>query len=319
MRWLAGLGMSAMLAAAGCSVVGTSGDRQTAEQVASEHFPGQLTVVGVRNLFPEDSGSEVTFALKGDPDAAVRLRIDADKGTCRRKPCGEQLKAAVAHAKAQGDDWRRLADGFRSCGHPLVAADWQLGEVWVEGAPTNATVKPLLTALGGCLPDERALSVSFAVPEVVAGLPATDAKLPTLLRVTDGKRLAALAGRAHVVASYAQRADRTAPPVVSARVVRPFAERQEFEKKVKATASAWLLANRPNAAAVHVVGIWRLEPGTVDRLAGYVLFCEPAQKNCQGDRALAMTVDREGALQGGPQIVTDVRDPQGVLRLPGPG
>jgi len=54
---------------------GAGNSRRTAQDLADRLFPGQLTVIGSRSLFPQDSGSEVTFSVRDDPDAAVRLAV----------------------------------------------------------------------------------------------------------------------------------------------------------------------------------------------------------------------------------------------------
>lgn len=65
-------------------------------------------------------------------------------------------------------------------------------------------------------------------------------------------------------------------------------------------------------------GVWRLEPGTVDRLKGYVLFCEgPVDpRGCLGDHAVAVTADLQGNPVGEFQMIRNVREGRGPLRLP---
>ncbi|MFI6292738.1 SCO7460 family lipoprotein [Nonomuraea sp. NPDC050790] len=307
-RWAAGP-LGVVVLAGGCSL-GTGDDRGRAEELAAKLYPGQLKVVGARNLFPETSGSEVTFALAGDPDTVVRLRIDAEKGTCDRKPCESQLAAAVRKGKELGANWRKLAGGFQSCGHPVIAANTPLSEVWIEAEPTNATIASFLGTVRACVGTDRALSVNFATPAVAAQRPRGGEGLPTFLRMTETKVLAALSRQAYLVASYSPGGE------PSARIVRPFDQRQEFEKRARAGATTWLAANRPGAMVGGVVGLWRLRPGRVDRLVGYVLFCESQRQKCVGDKAVAMTVDPQGDPVGDMRVVEDVRDQGGVLRLP---
>ncbi|MFD9948679.1 SCO7460 family lipoprotein [Nonomuraea sp. NPDC059023] len=307
-RWAAGL-LGMVVLAGGCSL-GTGDDRSRAEELAGKLYPGRLKVVGARNLFPETNGSEIMFALAGDPDAVVRLRIDAEQDTCDRKPCESQLAAAVRKGEELGENWRRLAAGFQSCGHPIIAANAPLSEVWIEAAPTNATIASFLGTVRGCLGTGRALAVNFATPAVAAKRPRGGEGLPTFLRMTETKVLAALSGEPYLVASYSPANE------PSARIVRPFDQRQEFEKRARAGATEWLAANRPGAMVGGVVGVWRLRPGRVDRLMGYVLFCETQQAKCQGDRAVAMTVDPQGNPVGDMRVVENIRDQGGVLRLP---
>lgn len=67
------------------------------------------------------------------------------------------------------------------------------------------------------------------------------------------------------------------------------------------------------------MGVWRLEPGTVRRMRGYVLFCErpPADgERCPGDLAALVTSDPRGGDAEVVDVLTDIRDERGVLRLP---
>ncbi|MFD3410164.1 hypothetical protein [Streptomyces cyaneofuscatus] len=83
-----------------CGVVTTKEDRRAAEELADKHFPGQIKAIGARTLLPGTGGSEVTFAVADDRDAVVRLRINADKGTCESRECAGVLTEAVARGRA---------------------------------------------------------------------------------------------------------------------------------------------------------------------------------------------------------------------------
>ncbi|GAA2647010.1 lipoprotein [Nonomuraea recticatena] len=322
-RWTAGLAVLA-LAAGGCAL-GTGDDRRRAEELAAKQFPGQLTVVTARNLFPETSGSEVVFALSGDPDTVVRLRVDAEAGTCERQPCERKLAEAVDKGRSLGTAWRHLATAFQRCGHPIIAANWPLNEVWIEAAPTNANVRALLADVGECVQEwakvrdgRGGLSVNLVEPAVAGKRPRGEPGQPTLLRMTESKLLAALSEKSRFIAGYAVPEDPSEPPEATARIFRPFAERQAFDKKVQDAVAGWLRANRPGASVGRVVGVWRLVPGTVDRQSGHVLFCEgqPEGEVCHGDQVVAVTVDPQGNPVGRLQVIENVRDEKGTLRLP---
>ncbi|MFI6504049.1 SCO7460 family lipoprotein [Nonomuraea typhae] len=313
---------AALLAAVGLTggcALGTGDDRSRAEELAAQYFPGQLKVVGARNLFPETTGSEITFALTGDPDAVVRLRVDAEKGLCNGKSCEVELRTVMERGKQKAQTWRELAGALRGCGHQPIGANEGLGEVWIEGEPANATIGGLMAELGDCLPD-RSITVNFAAPAVAAKRPKVDPKLPTLLQLTGSKTLAALSAKTYLAASFAQRDAATRKRESSARLVRPFEEREEFRKRVEAAAGAWLAANRPGDTIGRGMSLWRLRPGTVDRLVGFVLFCNGKVQECLGtsENAVLMTVDRQGNPVGEMRAVENVRNAQGRLELPYP-
>ncbi|MEU6997987.1 hypothetical protein [Nonomuraea sp. NPDC046570] len=330
-RWTAGLAAVLVLAAGGCAL-GTGDDQRLAEEVAAKQYPGRLKVVTARNLFPETSGSEVVFALTGDPGTVVRLRVDAEAGTCRRESCERQLAEAVRAGESLGAAWRHLATAFQGCGHPVIATNWPLNEVWIEAAPTNATVKAVLAEVGECVQRWAAdrdgssdaeksgsLSVNLIEPAVARKRPQGAPEYPAMLRLTDSELRAALSEKSRFIASYTVAEDESKPPAVTMRIFRPFDERQAFEKKVQEAVAGWLRANRPGATVGGVVGIWYLEPGTVDRLAGHVRFCEgkPQGGQCRGEEVVAVAVDPQGNPVGGFEVM---QDEKGAPQLPdGPG
>ncbi|MYS56100.1 hypothetical protein GTW46_39660, partial [Streptomyces sp. SID6013] len=84
------------LLAGGCAAFGTDDDVRRARELADDLYPGELDVVDARPLFPEATGSEVTLSVAGDPDAAVRFRVDAAEDRCDGGPdCADALRAAV--------------------------------------------------------------------------------------------------------------------------------------------------------------------------------------------------------------------------------
>lgn len=81
---------------------------------------------------------------------------------------------------------------------------------------------------------------------------------------------------------------------------------------------ARLRASHPDVVVSEFHGVWRLEPGTVDRLTGYVLYCErpDGEKRCLGDRAAAVSTDVRGEPVGVLREIGKVREGRGALRLP---
>jgi hypothetical protein len=335
---LAGV-LSTVLAAVGCGT--GKQDRRAAEELAERLYPGRLTVVAVRTLAPASSGSEVTFALAGDADAVVRLPIDSAARTCDGQPCEQRLTRAIEEARTRAETWRLLSGTFERCGHPVIGVDEALEDPWIAAAPTNATVRALLAELGDCVrrfaqardrrdvkkPDY--ISIHMAAPEVARGRPAGDRELPGLLRMTDRRLMIALAARPYLIASYKAPPGQTSVPPASVTFQRPYADEQAFEKKIRNAVAARLRSEFPQARVAHVGGLWRVEPGTVDRLTGHALFCDPApegtlrdsaraDRRCQdnADHAVIVTADPQGNLVGRFRVLRDVRDEQGRVRLP---
>ncbi|MFD3915233.1 SCO7460 family lipoprotein [Streptomyces sp. NPDC058603] len=317
------------LLAAGCGVVTTKSDRKRAAELAEARYPGILDVLSARTLFPATSGSEVTFSVADDPDAAVLLRIDAAAGTCDRGPCDRALDEAVERGRSRAGELRRMRAAFTDCGYELVGATPALSAPWVAAAPTNATVTRVLAEIGACLRtwsparDEngaprRSVTVNIVAPGLARERPAGKATSPTVLRMTDPGLLGALAKRPHYSVSYTVRDGVVDPASGRAYLSFPWEDRRAFEKTVGDAVRDWLRTTRPRAGVAMVSGLWWLAPATLDRLKGYVLFCDEAGEGarCAGDHAVALTVDPEGNPVGDFQVIRDVRDDHGRVRLP---
>ncbi|WP_308401264.1 SCO7460 family lipoprotein [Streptomyces sp. AC512_CC834] len=326
------------LLATGCAAFDTDDDVRRARELADELYPGELEVVGARILFPQTSGSEVTLSLAGDPDAAVRFRVDAANDRCDGGPsCTDALREAVDRARREAGNLRAMRGAFDGCGHPVLATDEKLAAPWIEARVTDETVDDVLTRVGACAQRWVAaraaqapkgtpewVTVNFAAPGTAEDLPAAKSALPTVVRFTHGPRLAALAHRPYYVAAFPVGDD--AGHTVDAgsarlRIVSPFEERQAFSRRVDASVLPALRATYPDAVTSGGagMGVWRLERGTVSRMRGYVLFCErpPADgKRCLGDLAALVTSDPKGRDAEVVRILTDIRDERGVLRLP---
>ncbi|MBQ0827063.1 SCO7460 family lipoprotein [Streptomyces tagetis] len=340
-RWLGGWGVLLVGAlVAGCGVFGTGDDERRAREVAEEVLPGKLTVIGARTLVPETTGSEITFSLADDPDAAVVLRVDADKDRCDGGgTCAEALRKAVERGRSQGEHLRLMREAFEECGHPVLAVDQGLSTPWVEAEPTNGNLDEVLAEIGACVerwttaraarPDAespRWVSVAFAAPGTAARLPSAEEDRPTLLRLTHRPRLAALAGVPYHVAAYpvapgAGGGAEAGTPTL--RLVAPFEQREAFSRQIDASVLPELRRTHPDAVTTGGagMGVWRLEPGRIDRMRGHVLFCArpPADgKRCLGDLAAVVTSDTEGRHASVLDVLTDIRDERGVLRLPPP-
>ncbi|MBA9008043.1 SCO7460 family lipoprotein [Thermomonospora cellulosilytica] len=308
-RWTV-LGVVSALLAGGCAV-STREDRRYAAELAERRYPGLLRVIGARPLVPETTGSEITFAVADDPDAVVRLRVDAGKGTCGGRPCDRALDDALARARAEADRWRRLNAAFTRCGHPIVGLT-SAGVPWTAAEPTNATAASVWASLGRCAADAGVRSFNVAATAVARRLPAPKRSLPTLMEMTGHKRLAALAARPYYTVHYEVSGGRAA--LRSVNLIRPFEEHEKFEAAVAGAVRDRLRRTRPEAVTVPYPGPWRLVPGTVDRLAGHVLFCEDGDRQCLGDHAVAVTADLTGVLVGDLRVIRDVRDgPTGPL------
>ncbi|MFA3875540.1 SCO7460 family lipoprotein [Streptomyces sp. MMCC 100] len=322
----------------GCAAFDTDDDVRRARELADELYPGELDVVDARILFPETTGSEVTLSIADDPYAAVRFRVDAAKDRCDGGPdCADALRKAVDRARREAGQLRAMREAFDGCGHPVLATDEKLTAPWIEARVTDETLDDVLTRVGACAQrwvtaraeqDPRVakgwVTVNVAAPGTADGLPAAKSALPAVLRFTHGPRLAALAGRPYYVAAYpvGDDAGRTVDAASAGlRIVSPFEERQAFSRRIDASVLPALRATYPDAVTSGGAGtgVWRLEPGTVHRMRGYVLFCErpPADgKQCFGDLAALVTSDPKGRDAEVVRVLTDIRDEHGVLRLP---
>lgn len=323
------------LLVSGCGVLSTKEDRQRAQELAEAVYPGELRVLGARTLFPETTGSEVTYALRDDPDAFVRLRVDAGDDRCGGRPCARALRDARRQGEAAAAEWRAMKAEFAGCGYEVHAATVVRGMVtdpWIAQALTNDNVTDVLAGVGACLESysrslpagqtagRTSITVHIAHPSTVRDLPAARKDEPTLVRKTHPELGATLAGRASYAVTYAWREGVVRPETGTARIVQPFKERQKFKEQVHASAAEWLRDTHPDAkVSPGYGGAWSLRPGRVDRLRGWVLFCKgPAEQEerCLGNHALAVTVDLEGRLVGEPTVFDDVREGRGALRLP---
>lgn len=317
-----------------CGVVDTEDDRRAAEELAGKHFPGQLKAIGARTLFPGSGGSEVTFAVTDDRDAAVRLRIDTDKvdqGLCDRKDCGRELAEAVKRGRQRAEEFRTLKGAFDACGYEVIALGPTGTQPYVVAELTNATVTKVLRELGECvqhwvtasgadsaLAKAQGSHVNVVSPSVADRRDRGKESWPTMMRLTRSGLLASLTKQAYVSASYEIEAGRVGT-TGSARVVRPFRERQRFGDTVQSAVKEQLRARYPRVVMSTYQWIWRLEPGRVDRQTGYVLFCpEPdARGRCvNSDDAALVTTDELGEPVGKIRLVHDVREGTGALRLP---
>lgn len=333
-RWRAGVAGALMcsvaLALAGCGVVSTKDDRRFAEKLADEHYPGALRVIGAHTLFPQAGGSEITFAMTGDPDAVVRFRVDAEAGTCNTHACREVLDEAVERGRREAARLRVLIGTFRSCGYEVIGVEPSSGAPWIVAAPTNATVSRVLKDIGSCVrrwveaddgrdpsAKTRGASVNLASPSVAAKRPAGKASQPTAMRLSATPLLAALHSHPYYAASYSV-ADGRLDTTGSARIVRPFAEQQKFARTVRSAVEERLRTSYPRVRVSEFDWVWQLEPGTVDRFTGYVLYCEEpdGEKSCLGDRAVVVTTDAHGNPLGDLRPVGKVREGRGPLRLP---
>ena len=294
------------LLGAAIGVTTTPRDRRRARRVAQRALPGRLRVVSARTLFPASAGSEVVFALHDDPDAFARLRVAG------AEPAEEAVRQAVTEAEAAAENWRALDSAFREGGHRVHALDRPVADPWVSAELTNDTLAEVLAGLVPCLNRAGLSSLLIAAPQTVAELPAADSRLPTLLRLTDRRLLAALSGHR----TYHRLSSTEGTPVLS--LVRPFVRQQFYESRAAASAGRWLAGAVPGAEVTAVLGISRLLPGRVDRVRGYVVFRdEPEQGRLPlGNHALLVTTDLDGELAAEPTVLREVRAGRGPLRLP---
>ncbi|MFB9604197.1 SCO7460 family lipoprotein [Streptomyces roseofulvus] len=322
-------GVLVAVGVAGCGTFSTGDDRERAVEVAERVAPGQLEVVDTRSLFPQDNGAEVSFRIKGDADAVVRLRVNAEKDDCGGQSCDDRLTAALADARRRADGFRALRREFRACGYEVHGLSADGTGPWISARLGADTARTVVASVGECLDRwsrvrgetaPASLAVKVAPPEVLDGLP-DDPGRPTLMRLTAGKRLAALSrGTYHrvVFRGGPRGVDRDSGEV---HLVQPFAERQRFAAAARTAAERWLRTENgaPDAVAGEYVGVWRLVPGRVDRVGGWVLFCdrpEGERPRCVGRHALAVTVGLDGALAADPRVFRGVRDAEGPLGLP---
>ncbi|MGW1227236.1 SCO7460 family lipoprotein [Streptomyces sp. NPDC002530] len=321
---------SVALLLSGCGVLDTKDDRRYAEKLADEHYPGMLRVIGARTLFPQSEGSEISFAVADDPDAVVRFRIDAGKGTCNSHPCLGVLDEAVTRGRAEARRLRLMIRSFAACGYEVIAYEPASGAPWIVGSLTNDTVKATLADIGACVrtwrqaeartdaaAGARGAAVNLASPSVAEGRPVGKASEPTAVRLTDTRLRASLQSRPYYAVGYAA-ADGTLDTSGSARIVRPFDVQEKFAANVRRSVRERLRAAHPRVQMSTYQGVWRLEPGTVDRLTGYVLYCEEPDGDltCLGDMAVEVTTDVRGTPVGEPRPVGSVREGRGPLRLP---
>ncbi len=317
------LGLAAALT--GCGLVTTTKeDRAYAEKLAEKYYPGVLRVIEAHTLIPHSSGSEITFAMNDDPDAVVRMRVDADAGTCNTHDCRGVMDDAVERGRREAAALRVLVGAFRRCGHEVLAVDPQTGSPWIAASPTNATVSGLLKDIGACArewkdgTEVKGASVNLVSPAVAKKRPTGKKSQPTAMRLSATSLLAALGSHAYYSAGYTAKDGRIDPASGSARIVRPFAERQKFAAAVQSAVKDRLRAAHPRVQVSDYEWIWRLEPGAVDRLTGYVLYCEEpdGDKTCLGDRAVLATTDLDGRLLGELREIGKVREGRGPLQLP---
>ncbi|MFH8724715.1 SCO7460 family lipoprotein [Streptomyces termitum] len=323
----------AAVGAAGCGTFDTGDDEKRAVEVAERVAPGRLAVIGARPLFPEAGGSEVTFRIADDAEAFVRLRVDAEKADCEGRPCEDRLRDALARAGREAADFRVLRREFEACGHPVRGLSADGTGPWVAAPVGAETVRPLVASLGDCL--ERwarartrdggappaALSVKVVPPERAAGRAGEDTGRPALLEFTSADRLAALGRGAYHRVSYRFGPGGIDRESAEVGVVRPFEERQRYEKAVRASAQEWLRSRGglPEAVTADFSTVGSLLPGRVDRFGGWLLFCERPEGErpvCLGRHALAVTAGPDGRLTGEPRVFRDVREGNGPLVLP---
>ncbi|MFJ3086575.1 SCO7460 family lipoprotein [Streptomyces sp. NPDC086838] len=318
------LACAVALALTGCGVVTTKEDRRYAEKLADRYHPGALRVIEAHTLVPHSSGSEITFAVTDDPDAVVRMRVDAEAGTCNTHDCQGVMDEAVKRGRREAAALRVLVDTFRRCGHEVVAVDPQTGAPWIVASPTDATVSALLKDIGACARQwkdgtgVKGASVNLVSPSVAEKRPAGKKSQPTAMRLSATSLLASLSGHAYYSVGYQAAEWRVDPSSGSARIVRPFDERQKFAAAVHRAVAERLRVDHPRVQVSDYEWVWRLEPDTVDRLTGYVLYCEEpdGDKTCLGDRAVLVTTDLDGTPQGELRHVGKVREGRGPLRLP---
>ncbi|MFD9542086.1 SCO7460 family lipoprotein [Streptomyces sp. NPDC060022] len=313
-----------------CGVLSTEDDRQLAEKLAEKHFPGQLKVIGARTLFPGTGGSEITFSLTDDRDAVVRLGVDSEKGTCNYKACEQAMADAITRGRADAANSRVLRYTFKECGYEVIAVDPVGGAPYVVAQPTNSTVTQVITEVAACvqrwltaggnrgpLAQKGGVAVNLVSSRVAERRDMGKKSWPTTMRLSHSGLLASLGERPYYSVGYdivGGRVDTRG----RARIVRPFELKEEFGRTVEKAVREKLRSTYPQVQTTVYSGTWKLEPGTVDRQTGYVLFCErPAgKKRCLGDHAVVVTTDVRGNPVGELRIVRDIREGRGALKLP---
>lgn len=320
---------SVALMLGGCAAVSTKEDRRFAEELAETYHPGDLRVIGADKLFPKAGGSEITFSVTDDPDAVVRMRVDAEAGTCNTHSCRGVLDDAVERGRQEAARLRVLVDTFKDCGHEVIAVEPSSGAPWIVASLTDESVTRVLKDIGSCVrrwreadsgkdrSAVRGASVNLASPSVAQERPAGKASQPTAMRLSATPLLAALQSHPYYIAGYTA-TDGRIDPAGRARIVRPSESRREFARTVHRAVEARLRTSYPRVQVSDYDWVWRLEPGTVERLTGYVLYCEEpdGEKTCLGDQAVVVTTDVHGAPVGELRPVGRVREGRGPLRLP---
>jgi hypothetical protein len=289
------------------SLPATRRARRLAAAAAERHFPGRLEVISAQSRFPASGGAEILLRLTGDPDAAVRLHVD------RAAPGAARLAEAVEDARAAADRWRALRDALASGGHEVHALGRVVADPWIAADLGNDTVTGVLAALHASLAAHpggtTAGSVLIAAPRTLRTLPRDRRDLPTLLRLTSRRRLAALSAAPYHRASFGPDGE----PVLS--LLRPFPLQRAYEAAVTASARRWLARHLPGAEVTAVLGATRLLPGRVDRLTAHLVLRDAGTSRL-GDHVLRVTTTLDGALLGTPVLHRDVREGTGPLRLP---
>jgi hypothetical protein len=327
--------LATLLSAVACLVAacGSSGvtrdakaDEKTAQELADRLFPGELTVLGSESIFPRDTGSKVTFSVRDDPDAAVRVDVDSHRDTLEQR-----LRDAVSTGRAQAAELRLLTGAFRDCGREIIGIeeiapysnDVLQITAWVAAPITNATVSALLSQLDGCITawgEKRAGSdspwkakhtnlslniVSSAEPSTLTG--------PTYLRLTDRDLIKTLAGSEHyrtLTLDGQQSVGDVLFPAMS------------FEgAKLESAARDWLAkadVNPKPRIGRYLSLANRLEPGTVDRMRAYVTVCYSASESppCEDEGAIGFTVDRPTGATRDFTLIRKVKDNDGKYRYP---
>lgn len=290
----------------GGRALGTRADRRRAAAMADRLYPGLLTVVGGRTLFPRTTGSEICFSVADDPDAVVRLRTDAST----HAP-DFALVEALTLGRAEADGLRALRSTFEDAGLPVVGLRTSLGDPWVAAQLTDDTVTAALERIGVSAREwarhresfaprgagHLSLSVRVVNPAVAEHLPDAGPDLPTVMRLSHPELLAALGAHRHVVATYPVHdgiADTSAATVY---LSRSREDAEIFGRKVRDAAAEWLRTAAPGAVVGTTANVWRLEPGRVDRITGHVRFTYDAAADAHGrrfDHVVAVVADPDG-------------------------
>ncbi|MFF2774766.1 SCO7460 family lipoprotein [Streptomyces sp. NPDC058052] len=322
---LAGAGLT------GCGTFSTDDDRKRAVEIAERVAPGVLEVVDVRGLFPQSGGAEVSFRIAGDADAVVRLRVDAEKDDCEGRSCDDRLTAALAEARREAEGFRVLRREFAACGYEVHGLSADGTGPWIAARFDADTARSVVASVGECLRRwTRArgtapapyTSVKVAPPERVADLPDSPGR-PTLMRLTADRRLGALGRGTYHRVGFGPGPGGIDPDSGEVDLVQPFDERQRFGEAVRAAARTWLRTEAaprlPEAVTAEFTGVWKLVPGRVDRVGGWVLYCERPEGErpvCLGRHALAVTAGLDGSLAADPVVHHGIRDGNGPLGLP---